>query len=391
MKPLAIAGTELRVLLRDRSSLFFLFLLPMGLILVLGATFGGSYEPRLGVVDQGRGELSGALVRELDAIDGVRVERIGGAAELRTAVERGRLQAGVVVPAGYDAALRGDGRTGVELLARPDQDGMRLGPAVRAAVARQGERLRAARFARNEQNVPLPRALAATDLIAPRVPGVEVRTVTAGEDPFPETMGRFTEGAAGQLLLFVFLTSLTGTAVLIEGRRTGVIRRMLATPTAVRTILFGAALGRFGIALLQGVFIMAGSALIFGVDWGAPLPAVLVVLMFCLVGSGAAMVAGAVLRTEQQAGAIGVLLGLGLAALGGSMMPLEFFSPAMMAVARLTPHAWGNEALAELTRHGGGLADVLPELAVLGAYALVLFTAGTYLLRRSLMRDSAPG
>ncbi|MFI0349428.1 ABC transporter permease [Actinomadura sp. 9N407] len=389
MKPLVIAGTELRLLLRDRSSLFFLFLLPMGLILVIGAAAGGSYEPRLGVVDQDRGALSAALIRDLGTIGNVRVERIDDEARLRTAVERGEVQAGVVIPERYDVLLRAGGRVDVGLLARQDQDGRQLGPAVRSAVGRQGERLRAARFAANETGVPFDQGLATTDRIAPALPGVAVRTVTAGEDPFPETLGRFDMEAAGQLLLFVFLTSLTGSVVLIEGRRLGVTRRMLATPTPVRTILFGEALSRMGIAMTQGVFIMVGSALLFGVGWGDLPSAILVLLMFCLVGSGAAMVTGAVLRTEQQAGGIGVLLGLGLAALGGSMVPLEVFSPVMTAIAHVTPHAWGNDALTELIRNGGGLRDVLPELAVLAGYALVLFSAGTYLLRRSLMRDSA--
>jgi ABC-2 type transport system permease protein len=260
---------------------------------------------------------------------------------------------------------------------------------VRAAVARQSERLRAARFAARESGGPFERGLAVTDRVAPALPGVEVRTVTADGGAFPEAVGRFDLEAAGQLLLFVFLTSLTGSVVLIEGRRLGVTRRMLATPTPVRTILLGEALSRLGIAMTQGAFIMAGSALLFGVGWGHLPSAILVLVTFCLVGSGAAMVTGALLRTEQQAAGIGVLLGLGLAALGGSMVPLEVFSPAMTAVAHLTPHAWGNDALAQLIRNGAGTADVLPELAVLAGYALVLFTVGTYLLRRSLMRDSA--
>ena len=49
MKALAIAGTDLRRLLRWRANVFFLFLLPMLIILLLGAAFGGS-AARIGVV-----------------------------------------------------------------------------------------------------------------------------------------------------------------------------------------------------------------------------------------------------------------------------------------------------------------------------------------------------
>jgi ABC-2 type transport system permease protein len=187
-------------------------------------------------------------------------------------------------------------------------------------------------------------------------------------------------------LLFVFLTSLAGAPGLIEIRRLGIGRRMLASPTPVRTILAGEALGRVAIALVQGAIIMLGAGLLFGVNWGDPLGAVVLLTAFALVASGAAMVMGAVFRTEQQAGAVGIMLGLGLAALGGSMVPIEIFSDTMRTVAKVTPHAWANEAFAELVRHDGNLLDIAPQLGVLAAYALVLFLLGGWLFRRSLTR-----
>lgn len=62
----------------------------------------------------------------------------------------------------------------------------------------------------------------------------------------------------------------------------------------------GEALGRFAVALTQGLVIMVGSALLFGVGWGDPLGAG-VLLLFCLVGSGAAMLLGSLFRTEGPA------------------------------------------------------------------------------------------
>jgi ABC-2 type transport system permease protein len=58
----------------------------------------------------------------------------------------------------------------------------------------------------------------------------------------------------------------------------------------------------------------------------------------------------------------------------------------MRAISRVTPHAWAYEALADIQRHGAGLVDVLPQLGVLAAMALVLATLGGWSLRRSLSR-----
>jgi ABC-2 type transport system permease protein len=67
-------------------------------------------------------------------------------------------------------------------------------------------------------------------------------------------------------------------------------------------------------------------------------------------------------------------------------MPLEFFPDGMRAVARLTPHAWANEAMAEIVRRDGGIGDVLPELGVLAVYAVVVLSLSVVLLRRALTR-----
>ena len=62
MKALTIAATDMRRLVRWRANIFFLFVLPMLIILLLGAAFGGSQKARFGIVDQDRG---GALAQQL--------------------------------------------------------------------------------------------------------------------------------------------------------------------------------------------------------------------------------------------------------------------------------------------------------------------------------------
>ena len=148
--------------------------------------------------------------------------------------------------------------------------------------------------------------------------------------------------------------------------------------------LIGEALGRLSIALVQGLIIIVGSALIFGVDWGDPAGAALVFVVFALVGAGAGMLLGSVLNNDQQAAPVALLLGLGLAALGGSMIPLEIFPDNMRTIAHVTPHAWGNEAFTALVGEQGQLVDIVRELAVLAAFAAVLFSLATWRLRRTI-------
>ena len=184
-------------------------------------------------------------------------------------------------------------------------------------------------------------------------------------------------------MLFAFLTSLSGATQLILSRQLGISRRMLATPTSVGSILLGEALGRFAVALFQAVFIVAATALIFGVVWGDPLGATVLVLAFSLVAAGVAMLIGAVANNAEQAGSIGVFAGLGVGAIGGSMVPPEIFPEQMATISWFTPHRWALDGFRELIV-GGAVGDILPQVGVLLGIAAVVLVLATWRLRAAL-------
>jgi ABC-2 type transport system permease protein len=389
MKALVIASVSVRRLLRERSNIFFIFMLPMLLILVLGAAFGAEYSPRVGVVTGGSGELARELYEGIAATEGLVVEEYGDRDDLILAVERGRLEAGVIVPSGYDEQLRSGEDVRVQFVSRTDQNALALRNTLESVITRQGSLLRAAAFAESVDARDFSDGYRVASSIAEKSPGLVIRQEAIGEPFELDRLGQFELGAYSQLILFIFLTSMTGSAALIQSRQLGVSRRMLSTPTSVGTILGGEALGRFAVALVQGIFIMLGSAVVFGVDWGDPAAAVLIMVVFAFGAASTGMLMGAVFKNDQQAGGLGVILGLGLAALGGSMVPLsimKLFAPTLWKVAHVTPHAWGIEAYEEIILRGGGVFDIGLQLGILTAFALVVFALAVWRLRLSLTR-----
>ena len=144
-------------------------------------------------------------------------------------------------------------------------------------------------------------------------------------------------------------------------------------------------LGRFGVAMIQGLFIVLLSAFVFGVDWGDPFAAGVLIVMFALVGTGAAMVVGAFANNPDQAGTFGVFVGMALGALGGAMVPIEVFGEPMRTIAHVTPHAWAIEGFRALLFEGGDIVRIAPQLGVLGAMALALIAVATVKLRQQLV------
>ncbi|MCB2222854.1 MAG: ABC transporter permease [Actinobacteria bacterium] len=389
-KVLAIGVVNTKRFLREKANLFFVFVFPILIVLMIGAFFGGGLSSTVGVYAPGDGELSKALVQGIDDLEEVKVREYGSEAALIDGVQRGGVQGGLVVPADYDERLAAGETVEVGYVARPDQTGILLGETVNGVVQRQANLVRAARFAAARAGVPYEDALPVAMVVAPGTERVTVTTTEAGaEDSLTaefEGLGAFDLGAHQELILFMFLTSLAGSAALIQTRQLGVARRMLSTPTGTGTILAGETLGRFNVALVQGLYIVGGTVLLFRVDWGDPLGALAVVVAFSLVGAAAGILMGAVFSNDSQAGGLGVLIGLGLAALGGCMVPIEIFPAGMQAVARATPHAWAVDAFSEMVRRDGGLVDILPNLGVLLAFAAVLMLLGTWRLRRVLTR-----
>jgi len=386
VKAFVIATTNLRRTFRVRTNAFLIFVFPLFLILILGETFGSGSAARVGLVSGGSGPLSQALVTALERIPSIQIVSVGDVGSLQSQVERGNLDAGIVIPTDYDAAIRGGHSAVIDYIARPVGLAQQLGETIRGVVARQSALLGAAQFAEADGSASnFDSALATATQTSGAVPSISVTETIAGKSAFSQTVGQFDQGAWTQLLLFVFLSALTaGSVGLIETRRLGLSRRMLATPTAATTIIGGEVLGRFLVGIIQAGVIIFGSALVFGVKWGQPLGVAAIVIVFTLVSAGAAIFLGALLRNVQQASGVALILGLGLAAIGGSMVPLQVFPPTMQTIAHLTPHAWANDAFAQLIANGASITGILPQLGVLAGYAAALLTLATWRLHRVL-------
>jgi ABC-2 type transport system permease protein len=389
MRAFAIAGNEVRRLLRWRANVFFLFVLPMLIILLLGAAFGASQKARIGVLGGSSGRLAQQFVGTLRERPSTELLRYKSASALQQAVARGDLDAGLVIPASYDARLRAGESVTLGYFARPNSEAQQLQATVQSVAADQARTIAAAQVLKRELNTTFPNALGRAQAAAATTPLLEVLLTAPGGGPYTSAAGRFTSGASTQLLLFIFLNSLNGAAWLIETRRLGITRRILSTPTSPRTFIAGQLLGRLAIALLQALIIVLGSLVLFGVSWGDPLGTAAVILAFSLVSTGAAVLLGTLFATEQQAGPVALLLGLGLAALGGSMAPLEIFPSTARAIAHITPHAWANDAFSKLLSHGGDLASVLPQIGVLLTFAAILTALAGWRLRLTLTTSGA--
>ncbi|MFI7679288.1 ABC transporter permease [Actinophytocola sp. NPDC049390] len=362
---------------RDRVGLFFMVVMPFVTIVFVGMALGGGAADEqipVAVVAAPGDKVADAVVAELSADPDLLVSRVDTEAELRDGVRRGTLAAGLVIPRGateFDLVMT-----------QTSGSGMAARSAVDVAVGKVSAVQEATRAAESAGASPEEAAGYVRDAqTETREVAVSVSGDEAGETPTG-----FAYTAPANLLLFTFVNSMAVAAALVESRRIGMIRRSLAAPVRQSQILMGEAVSRFLVAIAQSLLIIVVSALVFAVDWGDWLTVTAVTALFCLTATGAAMLVGALVKSPQQAPAIGPPVGIVLGMLGGCLWPREVAGEPLTTIGYFFPHSWAMDALLAATKPGAGITSVLLELAVLaGMAAVVLAVAVTVFRRRAIL------
>ena len=364
----------------DRRVQFLLVGLPVLIMVLVGTIFGtGGKRVPVGVISTGSGRLGADLVSRLREQPDISVRTYQHPSHLRSDVRRTRILAGVVIPEGYDAALRAGRPMKVHVVMQPGRtDTANARVDISEAVATQAAIVTAARVAHDQTGVSFDVGLRrAIGLVAQF--DKRTRRVTEHRSAFSYT-------APSNLVLFLFITSISFGSGFVATRRYGVLRRMLATPTRPTTIMLGFAGSAVGVALTQIVGLLAVGFLLFGVKWGDPVALGLLVVVLAIAGAAANLVTGTIANTPEQAISVGVPVGIALGMLGGTMWPLEGVGPLMRAVGHVFPHAWAMDAFVSLVFHHGHVGSISSDLLVLGMWAVGLAVIATVRLRRIVVR-----
>jgi ABC-2 type transport system permease protein len=380
----AIAAARARRIVRDRIALFFLVVLPILVIVIIGAIVGSVGKFRVGVVVEDDGPLAASLVRDLDRAHALDLHRYASVSSGKTALRRSEIATLVEIPTDTEVRLRRGGE--VQVIAygeRADSDQRAAVAAVSSMIAAHGARVQAALFAEKQAGGSFDAHLSSAGQLVSRASSVQV--VTQSVDSRSRFLPQgYSSSAPTMLVLFVFINALAGGAAMIWTRQLGMYDRMLAAPVTPRQIVFGETVVYFLIALVQSLLILSVGALVFGVHWGDPLAAMMLVVTWALVGTGAGMLAGTLFKTPEQSTSIAPTIGIVLGMLGGCMWPLAIVGSTMRAVGHLAPHAWAVDAWTELLSGDSGLFDIARELLVLGTFATALLALAVVRLRRSL-------
>jgi ABC-2 type transport system permease protein len=368
----AIAAVNFRRQLGDRRLVAVATVLPVVLILLAGLLAGGTRVP-LGVVNHGAGPADARLLHILAGSNSVKVRVEASPASLDDDILRGRVSAGLVIPKGFGARRA----IAVTLVEESNQtQAVQARSAVLASLDVLAAEQRAAHGS-GAHSAP-GRAVAITDAALAKV-------VAAA----PAPMSPFSYVGPGDLVLFAGITLLVLSAGLVESRRTGMLRRMLAAPLRPGTVVLGQLVSLFVTAIGQAAGLLLIGRLVFGVRWGDPLGVGLLVVSLALALSGASILLGTIVRRQEAAVAIAVVIAIAGGMLGGCLWPLNVVGPAMRVAGHVTPQAWAMDGFVDLVYNHAGVVGIIPDAAALAGFAVVLCSLAVWRLRVTLGAQAA--
>ena len=179
----------------------------------------------------------------------------------------------------------------------------------------------------------------------------------------------FEQTIPGTLVMFTLLVLLTsGATSLVYERDKQLLRRLASAPFTRGQIVAGKWAGRMALATVQiGVALAIGTFVpIFDMNWGGALPMVIVILLaWGALCTSLAVLLGSIGKTEGQVSGLGVLASMMLAALGGCWWPIEVAPDWMQDLQMFIPTGWTMDAMHKLISFGADWTSVLPNLAIL--------------------------
>lgn len=391
---LHIALKDLSIRLRDRNTLVLMIILPVALTAIIGFAFGG--ESSISTVEltlvpasdddlltwAAAGLLSQVELFEVDVLE---------EDEAAESVMAGRRSAAVVVPSGLvEAVLEG---TPAEVRILKDPASTIKAGIVQSLVERfatyasAGSALaRGIAHALSEEH-PLTDAeqLVLFGWMFPWMQEAWSHPPIAIEEISEEVkeIDAHSYFAPSFAVLFLLFTVLGSAKSIHEERESGTYERLMGAPLLKSSIIAGKLTGTYALAVVQILILIALGRILFGIDWGSHVGAVVVMALVTAAGaSSLAVLIAAAARTGRQTDQVGTVLILLMSLVGGSMWPLELAPEGFKTFSRFTFNYWAHSGFNDLVFRDAGLAGISHEVLVIGAMTIVFFTLSVRLLAR---------
>lgn len=360
MTLLHVMAKDLRLVLRDRSALAWLLIVPVVVITLIAEiqTGKGTAGIVFPIVNEDQGPVANALIKVFkEHLDVRPVDRM--TAESMVAIEN-RAAAFLVLPGGLSKRYLTNKPSQIELFTDPAQ----------------WEELQAIRviFLLADRE-----AASLGDPFGEELLTLEERSLTSRKLRFSS----LEQHVPGFSIMFVLMNLVFSVAFgMRDEEEWGTSRRLSVAPVTPTILLGGKLLARWAIGVAQLLILLLYGHFAYGLTLGeSPLAMLLVVV--CIVFSMAcfSLLVAALAGSRERIIPVGMSAVFVLAAMGGCWWPFFNQPEWMQRVGRGVVTTWSMFAIHDVMLRGRGLVDVTPTLLVLVGYGVASFLLGARFFR----------
>ncbi len=416
-----MALKDIRLLFRDRLSLFFVLLWPLTMAIFFGAMFSGlASGPEsvpVALADEDRTAGSERFAARLAELDGLAVEVVPREQGLDL-IRRGRAPVLVTLQPGFGAALDNPfvATPRLEMAVDPRQAavaGMVRGLLLESAGAELADlmadpaRMATANAANRTGIAALPPSAARDEFLSfldttPRISslieelGIGGATTAATRGGTPLEVEQTTVQAEQRGPTNAYATTFPQAMIwaLIGGaasfslsltleRSRGTLLRLLVSPTGTREVLASKALAAMATSVAVTTALIALGIAAFGVEPRSYPLLALAVLCGAICFSGLTMAFSVLGSTEGGTAGVSWGIMLPMSMLGGVMFPLFLMPQWMQVLSNISPMKWALLALEGAVWRGFTPVEMIPPCSVLVLIGVVTFSFGASRLRWS--------
>lgn len=404
MRTIHLAVKDLRQILGDWKSTFFLVAMPVLFTLFFGFVLSPQSSGEGGGLPLGWSNQAGGSL----LVDSLRTQLAGsgsihvidsagqGIETLEQQVRAGELAGALVIPHGYAQVDVREDWPPVTLIVNPDGP---AGQAVRAAVALAFSRLEAARqmalisgdryqvqadFADEAEHAAYLWQGLQIGMAAWSNPPVRVSVEKGTRDSAAEGASAtgFSQASPGMIVQFAIFGLITSAMVLVIERKSGALGRLMTTPLRKVELIGGHTLAMFLVILLQEIVLVVLGQLAFDVDYArSPAATGLMIVSLALWGASLGLLIGAISKSQEQVIMLSLAAMFLFSGLGGAWFPLEAAGDTFSAIGHLTPAAWAMDGFQNIVVRGLGVQSILVPAGILLAYTVVLFGLAVWRFR----------
>lgn len=348
-------------------------MLPIAFSLFFGSMFssgGGASTYPVAIVASDESIFTKDIVADINANSKLTVKWVS-ADEARDLVSKRQVYAAFVLPADLEQAVAN--QSPVEIVVwREDQSNMYI--SLQQEIMKSVRRVVSSAVVANTFDLHDPAAyVQALEAFKQDSLGVQTQIITKTE------VKEFSDSATiglGMTIMFLMMSAVISTGVILEERQKGTWRRVLAAPVTKVQVLMGYLIGFLAVAFLQFVVLAVAQHFLFKVNWGnlwLLLPFV-VLFLTCAMALGLA-IAGMV-RTFQQQSSVSSLVMTATSMLSGVFWPIEIMPAFMQNIAKLMPQYWAMQGLTNIMLRGDNLASLILPSGILLGMTIVFLTFG---------------